>query len=262
MSDKLMSQKVPKVGLFFAALGVVGGAVFAGFLVSQDSVDVAETQTAQAIQLDSDKVEIQTPNIEKEEIVSDGSIEWVEGMDPLDLLTEEELNSLLNSGGKQYVENESGRVSVTPAPRNPPATNNYGEGLPTVDDYPTGDSSSTTAPDCYGQYEAACKVGFVAPSIEYVGYLSCSKSEDGTVSLKGLVRLVGGNYKDWVWNTATHNGMGIVSSRVSDSTYMISWYATATFYSMDSRYTGVIGQAGGSGLEFIDESQLDPSCRF
>lgn len=256
ISDKIIGQKKTRAGLIFAALGVVSGAVLVWFFLSQNSGASPQTQTDQSIQVESDSLESPDPELDE--------IEWVEGMDPLDLLTEEELNSLLNAGSEQDAENNGNRGSVTPSPRSSSGNNNYGEGLPTVDDYPSaGDSSSTTAPDCYGQYEAACKVGFVAPSIEYVGYLSCSKSEDGTtVRLQGLVKLVGGSYKDWVWNTATHNGMGIVSSRVSDSTYMISWYATATFYSMDSRYTGVIGQASGSGLEFIDESQLDPSCRF
>jgi hypothetical protein len=258
MQARVMDQKKTRVVLFFVAIAAVGGAVLAGFLFSQNSGATPETQTDQSIQVESDNAESPTP----EEPESD-AIEWVEGMDPLDLLTEEELNSLLNAGSEQDAENNGNRGSVTPSPRSSSENNNYGEGLPTVDDYPSaGDSSSTTAPDCYGQYEAACKVGFVAPSIEYVGYLSCSKSEDGTVRLQGLVRLVGGNYKDWVWNTATHNGMGIVSSRVSEFPYVLSWYATATFYSMDSRYTGVIGQASGSGRELLDESQLDSSCRF
>jgi hypothetical protein len=194
------------------------------------------------------------------------AVEWVEGMDLLDLLTEEELNNLLNSGGGRDVQNvddKSKRVSAAPAPRNSSGNNNSADGLATVEDYHSvEDAPSNTASDCYGQYAEACKVGFVAPSIEYAGYLSCQKLGDGTVRLEGLVRLVGGNYKNWGWDTATHNGMGIVSSRVSEWPYVLSWYATATFYSMDSRYTGVIGQSGGNGLEFIDESQLDPSCRF
>lgn len=182
--------------------------------------------------------------------------EWVDGMDPLDLLTEEELNSLLSAGGGrdyQNKDNQNGQVTIKPSPRNPSGDSNYSEGGSSVNDIQ----------DCYGQYADACKAGFIAPTIEYAGYLSCQKLEDGTVALKGLVKLVGGNYKDFSWNGQTHNGMGIVANRVSEWPYVISWAdASATFWSMDDRYQGIIGEAGGHGSVLLDDSQIDPSCRF
>jgi hypothetical protein len=267
MQARVMDQKKTRVVLFFVAIAAVGGAVLAGFLFSQNSGATPETQTDQSIQVESDQsIQVESDNEESptpEEPASD-AIEWVEGMTWLDLLTEEELKSLLNAGSEQDAENNGNRGSVAPSPRSSSGNNNYGEGLPTVDDYPSaGDSSSTTAPDCYGQYEEACKVGFVAPTVEYAGYLSCQKLEDGTVALKGLVKLVGGNYKGFSWTGQTHNGMGIVANRVSEWPYIISWTnASATFWSMDDRYKGIIGEAGGHGSVLIDDSQIDPSCRF
>lgn len=117
--------------------------------------------------------------------------------------------------------------------------------------------------NCYNnEFSSACRAGFVAPKIEFARYLSCTKRADRNVEIRGLARLVGGSYKDWAWQTAELDGMGIVSSIVSQAPYTLMWGASATFYSMDSRYVGVIEVVGGSGYELIDESLIDPSCRF
>lgn len=191
-------------------------------------------------------------------------LEWVEGMDMLDLLTEEELNYLLGLGtpsDSSNADNTSKQSSEKSTPKKPSNKDAYTEEAPQEGD--SGQQRDPNILDCYGQYESACKVGFVAPTVEYAGYLSCQKLEDGTVRLKGLVRLVGGNYKYFSWNGQTHNGMLVVSSRVSEWPYVISWSdAGATFHSMDDRYQGIIGEAGGHGSVLLDDSQIDPSCRF
>lgn len=190
-------------------------------------------------------------------------IEWKEGMTWLDLLTEEERSYLLGLGtpsDSPDADNTSKQSSGKSTPKKPSNKNAYTEEAPQEGD--SGQQRDPDTRDCYGQYESACKVGFVAPTVEYAGYLSCQKLEDGTVRLKGLVKLVGGNYRDFSWGSETHNGMGVVSSRVEGFPYAILWDAEATFWSMDDRYEGIIGTSARSDAEIIDESQIDPSCRF
>lgn len=110
----------------------------------------------------------------------------------------------------------------------------------------------------------SCHAGFVAPTIEWAGYHSCRKTPDGNVQIFGKVKLVGGTYNsnDYGWDTHAIGSLGIVNSVNASSPYFVSWVAGAWFGAMDGFNKGIIAKVHGSGVEKIDESLLDPSCRL
>lgn len=261
---KSTSLRIWIAGITSVAVLAIASSIFLTSTMSSEEIVSEDSESPIA-----SEVTPETPSATSEptDSVEDSDsliIEWKEGMTWLDLLTEEERDYLLGLGtpsDSQNTDNTGKQSSGKSTPKKPSVKNTYTEEAPQEGD--SGWQRDPETLDCYGQYESACKVGFVAPTVEYAGYLSCQKLEDGTVALKGLVKLVGGNYKYFSWNRQTHNGMGVISTRVSEWPYVISWSdARATFHSMDDRYQGIIVEVGGHGSVLLDDSQIDPSCRF
>jgi hypothetical protein len=272
MSDKLMSQKVTKVGLVFAVIGVLGGAIFAGFLAntttnvssaqpytqsieSNLSGETPATGDAPLAIVDSVPEAVNNTNLQSGEIV----FELVEGSEGAPSNT-------------QKITNDSKKVQATPAPStsngskpNSPVETVKEPGL--IFGEP-GSGAISTGTDCPASREEnpaiydACRAGFVAPTLEWAGYHSCKRVSEDIVDIYGLVRISGGNYSHISNTGPITNGMISVKGRNGTSPYGVMWYIEAVFWSMDSRYDGIIHKMYVNGSEFISEDQLDPSCRL
>lgn len=120
-------------------------------------------------------------------------------------------------------------------------------------------------------YEA-CRAGYARPSIIWDGYVSCKKGISGfdntteIVILTGRIRLVGGNYKDFLWDFYTHDegdeSYQFVSSSwvIGDEPYLIVWERSVEIYSMDANLNGVIDSVHARGNHLIDTSLIDLAC--
>lgn len=181
---------------------------------------------------------------------------------------------------EQKVESETDQAEIKPAPApekpaaKPEQTQEPAKPKPTPEPVEKPEEAHKGpplgTPYCPGYREEnpslydSCHAGFVAPTLEWAGYHSCEKTPAGNVRIFGKVKLVGGNYnKDYYgWNSRTVEGYGIVNSVNSSAPYFVSWDNSAWFGSMSKNGAGIIAQIDGSGMQKIDESLLDPSCRF
>jgi hypothetical protein len=275
MSDKLMSQKVTKVGLVFAALGVAGGAIFAAFLANNNTPEdatLAQPYT-QSISIESE-VQKETPKIED----THAAIDVVpEAVNNTKISSEEIILELVEGSDAlpsniQKITNGSKKVQATPAPStssgpkpSKPAETVEEPGLifgePGSGTISTGTDCPATRAENPAIYDA-CRAGFVAPTLEWAGYHSCKRVSEDIVDIYGLVRISGGNYSHISNTGPITNGMISVKGRNDTSPYGVMWYIEAVFWSMDSRYDGIIHKMYVNGSEFISEDQLDPSCRL
>ena len=120
----------------------------------------------------------------------------------------------------QSVSTDKNKGAIEPTPNPTPVVDEPQEATP-VEDIPGLENDKPRGSiDCpaYREDDPAlydeCRKGFVAPTIEWVGYHSCEKRADGNVEVLGKVALVGGSYRTdyFGWQTATVDGYGIVSS--------------------------------------------------
>lgn len=168
---------------------------------------------------------------------------------------------------QQTIENKTDKAEIKPIPSQ---ENSTSDDSSRDDDVEYNGSPVSRTADCpafrndnLSLYDE-CRNGFVAPTIRWAGYHSCEKRADGTVNVIGKVELVGGNYNSeyWSWNHANIGKYGLVSSLNSSSPYFVSWSASAWFGSMSPKGAGIIAKVYESNINKIDESLLDPSCRF
>ena len=272
MSDKLMSQKVTKVSLAFATLGIAGGAIFAGFLSNTSTETFSAEAPIQSISVESEiKAEIS-----ESEKVTDVSV-IPEPVNNTKIISGEVVLELVEgtedtASSTQKITNDSKNVKVTPAPSKSSGTSSS-RPVETVNEPglilgPPREDSTTPTAYCPASREEnptvydACRAGFVAPTLEWAGYHSCTRVSEDAVEIYGLVRITGGNYAHISNTGPLVNGMIRVSSVNASSPYRVMWYVEVVFWSMDSRYNGIIHKVSANGGEFIEESQLDPSCRL
>ena len=257
MSEETLQPKVSKRTLTLATIGVLAGAVFSSFLYSSflnpSASESAKAEPQQTILIEDYST---SSDSELEEVPTEGSVEVIATI-------EVSSGSSAKPSTSQNVTNGSSQVTVTPNPRpNTGTLPGSGSNSGSNNQQP----ATTYCPDNRAENPAAydaCRAGFSAPTNwEWAGYHSCKRLSDTQVEIYGLVRMVGGNYKEVSHGHPTENGLFLVSSTNTEAPYFLYWDIAVNFWSMDSRYEGRIAQNGHSGSKLIQESQLDPSCRL
>jgi hypothetical protein len=269
-------------GLVLSILGVVVGVSLAAFLSSNFN-NTSTAELSQELIVKSEKIiseaatasdslatipEEPAAGGSKNEPDSETISEYVVPTMPPSTVTREELYSVNSTApaAKQEIVNDSSKVVAKPNPtkKNESKPVETSEPKPTTTAapiQPTKESCYVTREEDPERYDS-CRAGYVAPTFEFVGYHSCKRLTEDLFEITGLVRMVGGNYRDFVWNQGEYDGMALVSQtlRDSDPSYSISWDTTASFWSMNPAYEGRIAKAYGGGKVWIEENEISPDC--
>jgi hypothetical protein len=262
MQEEALKSKVSKRTLILATVGVLAGAVFSSYVyssyTSSSAAEAAVNQTPQqTIVVEEPSATTEPLSIEDEDLNTESGVEVIATI-------EVSSGDLPKPKTTQNVTNGSSKVTVTPNPK--PTTSAPDLKLPGSNSGSNNQQEAAYCPDNRSENPAvydACRSGFSAPtSWEWAGYHSCKRLSENEVEIYGLVRMIGGNYKEVTHGHPTINGMFLVSSTNTEAPYFLYWDIAVNFWSMDSRYEGRIAQSGNSGSKLIQESQLDPSCRL
>jgi hypothetical protein len=284
MAQGKKTFKLTRLGITLSTLGVFLGVSVAGFLAT-GFIDTPVNESSQEIAVESGRIGTEgsitpdhldsnpdtsipentlseTPDVEE---VS----EYVVPTMPKSTVTSEiiSVTILPTPGAKQEIVNDSSRVVATPKPTQSNGPKPTTTPKPTASTKPIPSEQPTLkyCPDNRSEnpelYDS-CRKGFIAPTFEFAGYHSCKRLTDSTFEITGLVRMVGGNYSEFVWNQATHKGMALASHTLDDSypSYPIRWFVMATFISMNPSYHGIISYERGDGITWIEENEISPSC--
>lgn len=284
MKSERKNKKLPRFGLPFILFGAVGAVLLASFVTAGFN----ESQVSQPIQTNVSEFadtaldhlgaipEEPVAEVPENEPDSETISEYVVPTRPAPTIppstvttTNTEKTSSADTaapGAKQEIVNDSPKAAATP---NPTKKN---ESKPVETSEPTPTTTATPTQElnkyCYVTREEnaerydSCREGFIAPTFEFVGYHSCKRVTEDTFQITGLVRMVGGNYRDFVWNEWEYDGMAIVGATFRDSApaYPIDWLAQASFLSMNPAYVGIIAKARGDGHNYIEENEISPDC--
>jgi hypothetical protein len=284
MEQEQKKFKLTRLGLTLSTLGVFLGVSVAGFL-SMGFNDTPVIESSQEIVIESGRVITEgsiapdhlgnsSETTIPENTLSDATAveevsEYVVPTMPPSTVTSEiiSVTILPTPGAKQEIVNDSSNAVATPKPTQSNGPKPTTTPKPTASTKPIPSEQSTLkyCPDNRSEnpelYDS-CRKGFVAPTFEFAGYHSCKRLTDSTFEITGLVRMVGGNYSEFVWNEATYKGMALASYTLSDSypSYPLRWFVEATFVSMNPSYHGVISSERGDGITWIEENEIAPNC--
>jgi hypothetical protein len=269
-------------GLVLSILGVVVGVSLAAFLSSNFN-NTSTAELSQELIVKSEKIisEAATASdslatIPEEPVAggfenepdSETISEYVVPTMPPSTITREVISSenITAPAAKQEIINDSSKVVAKPNP----TKKNESKPAETYEPKPTTTAApiQPTKESCYVTREEdperydSCRAGYVAPTFEFVGYHSCKRLTEDLFEVTGLVRMVGGNYRDFVWNQGEYSGMALVSQtlRDSDPSYPLRWFVQASFLSMNPAYEGRIAKAYGDGIVWIEENEISPNC--
>lgn len=282
MEQEQKKFKLTRLGLLLSALGIFLGVSVAGFL-STNFNDTTVGQSSQEIVIESEKVVEEDPitpdsfnnnsgatsaeNSSPAIPAAEEALEDTVPVMPPSTITEEIISvTITTPTATQEIVNDSSQAVATPKPTQSSGTKATVAPKPTTTPKPKVSepalrycpASRSENPELYD----SCREGFVAPTFEFAGYHSCKRLTNNTFEITGLVRMVGGNYSEFVWNEATHKGMALVSQTLSDSdpSYPLRWFVKATFTSMNPSYYGIISYERGDGITWIEENEISSSC--
>jgi hypothetical protein len=282
MAQEKKTFKLTRLGITLSTLGVFLGVSVAGFLAT-GFIDTPVIESSQEIVIESGRVITEgsiTPDhlgnspetTLPENTLSDATAveevsEYVVPTMPKSTVTSEiiSVTILPGPGAKQEIVNDSSNAVATPKPTQSNGPKPTPTPTPTASTKPSEQSTLKYCPGNRSEnpelYDS-CRKGFVAPTFEFAGYHSCKRLTDSTFEITGLVRMVGGNYSEFVWNQATHKGMALASHTLDDSypSYPLEWFVKATFISMNPSYHGIISYERGDGITWIEENEISPSC--
>jgi len=270
------NKKLPRFGLPFILFGAVGAVLLASFLTAGFN----ESQVSEPVQanvsefadaaLDNLDIIPEEPvaEVPENEPDSETGSEYVAPTMPPSTITREVISSenITAPGARQEIVNDSPKAAATPNPTKKTESKPVETSEPTPTTtaapiQPTKESCYVTREEDPERYDS-CRAGYVAPTFEFVGYHSCKRVTEDWFQITGLVRMVGGNYRDSFWNQGEYNGMALVSQtlRDSDPSYPLRWFAQAGFLSMNPAYEGQIAEARGDGIVWIEENEISPDC--
>jgi hypothetical protein len=271
MTQEQKKFKLTRWGLTLSILGITAGVSGAAFLatnfnntpVIESSQEIVIESTEVAPEPASEEPNIAAPVVVEEIVVVE---EEEAPIMPESTTTEISVVSPIQNtkpSTTQEITNDSEKVTASPNPAKK-ETPEPVKPVPTSTQSPSEENlkycpnKREENPELYD----SCREGFVAPTFEFAGYHSCKRVTKDTFQITGLVRMVGGNYKDFAWNEHTYKGMALVSTTFwdSDPSFPLSWFVKASFRSMNPSYEGLISKEGDNGINWIDESLIPSKC--